>query len=647
MKKQIKLLVYIILAISLIACGFVGVRRIQVEQNYKDVQIAVRYSDVIRMSVEGHRPIDTVLDDLKNQGVTTILVKETTVAGVDKDYNTLKGKSQIYLIDGAILKFTSPTEISNDIVADSRYIVSDNKDTVDRIIRAYKAKGLDNLGDILFNNGNYYLSIGDNSKALSNIGIGFDPVEMKMLTDKGFIVAPQVKNWDDATANDTAVDFLINDLDAIDNISAVYFADSQIPAISNDKFISYLQEHQIGFIEFTSSKQVGINKVIKKASDAGKNYNVVRLHTIEDQKFEKATPVDILERYELALRERSNRVFLFKMPNTIDIDDDIDFLNRTISEFKTMAENNGYTITGEVPNYNLPSIPTVVAILAGLGAIMIFILLLDNIGFTKLGYVLGIIGAIGYIGLLKLQPTLACGLMALFSSIMYPSYAVVKLVDEKKRNLWQSSLRLIEICLVSFGGALTIIGCISRTNFALTINVFMGVKIAMVMPIVIVLGWFIYRKHKLDLKYYNGMLNKTITYKALVVIAVLGAVALVYVSRTGNTGTASNFERSFRQLLDNILGVRPRTKEFLFAYPILLALIYFGYKEKYLIILALGTIGPVSLVNTYAHIHTPVMISLIRSAYGIVFGIILGIVLIGIIKLIDKVVVKWKNILTT
>ena len=647
MKKQIKLLVYIILAISLIACGFVGVRRIQVEQNYKDVQIAVRYSDVIRMSVEGHRPIDTVLDDLKNQGVTTILVKETTVAGVDKDYNTLQGKSQIYLIDGAILKFTSPTEISNDIVADSRYIVSDNKDTVDRIIRAYKAKGLDNLGDILFNNGNYYLSIGDNSKALSNIGIGFDPVEMKMLTDKGFIVAPQVKNWDDATANDTAVDFLINDLDAIDNISAVYFADSQIPAISNDKFISYLQEHQIGFIEFTSSKQVGINKVIKKASDAGKNYNVVRLHTIEDQKFEKATPVDILERYELALRERSNRVFLFKMPNTIDIDDDIDFLNRTISEFKTMAENNGYTITGEVPNYNLPSIPTVVAILAGLGAIMIFILLLDNIGFTKLGYVLGIIGAIGYIGLLKLQPTLACGLMALFSSIMYPSYAVVKLVDEKKRNLWQSSLRLIEICLVSFGGALTIIGCISRTNFALTINVFMGVKIAMVMPIVIVLGWFIYRKHKLDLKYYNGMLNKTITYKALVVIAVLGAVALVYVSRTGNTGTASNFERSFRQLLDNILGVRPRTKEFLFAYPILLALIYFGYKEKYLIILALGTIGPVSLVNTYAHIHTPVMISLIRSAYGIVFGIILGIVLIGIIKLIDKVVVKWKNILTT
>lgn len=647
MKKQIKLLVYIILAISLIACGFVGVRRIQVEQNYKDVQIAVRYSDVIRMSVEGHRPIDTVLDDLKNQGVTTILVKETTVAGVDKDYNTLKGKSQIYLIDGAILKFTSPTEISNDIVADSRYIVSDNKDTVDRIIRAYKAKGLDNLGDILFNNGNYYLSIGDNSKALSNIGIGFDPVEMKMLTDKGFIVAPQVKNWDDATANDTAVDFLINDLDAIDNISAVYFADSQIPAISNDKFISYLQEHQIGFIEFTSSKQVGINKVIKKASDAGKNYNVVRLHTIEDQKFEKATPVDILERYELALRERSNRVFLFKMPNTIDIDDDIDFLNRTISEFKTMAENNGYTITGEVPNYNLPSIPTVVAILAGLGAIMIFILLLDNIGFTKLGYVLGIIGAIGYIGLLKLQPTLACGLMALFGSIMYPSYAVVKLVDEKKRNLWQSILRLIEICLVSFGGALTIIGCISRTNFALTINVFMGVKIAMVMPIVIVLGWFIYRKHKLDLKYYNGMLNKTITYKALVVIAVLGAVALVYVSRTGNTGTASNFERSFRQLLDNILGVRPRTKEFLFAYPILLALIYFGYKEKYLIILALGTIGPVSLVNTYAHIHTPVMISLIRSAYGIVFGIILGIVLIGIIKLIDKVVVKWKNILTT
>ena len=56
-----------------------------------------------------------------------------------------------------------------------------------------------------------------------------------------------------------------------------------------------------------------------------------------------------------------------------------------------------------------------------------------------------------------------------------------------------------------------------------------------------------------------------------------------------------------------------------------------------------AVIGPTSLVNTYAHIHTPVVISLIRSAYGILLGSIIGLIFIGAIKLLVKVIQKCQT----
>ena len=274
---------------------------------------------------------------------------------------------------------------------------------------------------------------------------------------------------------------------------------------------------------------------------------------------------------------------------------------------------------------------------------MIFILLLAEVGFVKTGYVLGVLGFLGYIGLLKLRPTLACQLMALFGSIMFPTYAMVKGIKEQPRDLKESILAFLKICVISFGGVLTIIGCISRTNFAVGVDLFLGVKFATVVPIILVLIYLLYKEHQLDYKYYKGLLDKKISYGALIAIGLLAVVLYVYVSRTGNTGTATGLERSFRQFLDNVLGVRPRTKEILIAYPVLLALLYYGYKERYIVAVIFAVIGPISLVNTYAHIHTPVVISLIRSAYGIIFGIIIGLVLIGVIKLISRVIKNVKH----
>ncbi len=637
MKKQVKILIYTVMVISLIACSFVGVRRIQTEESYKGVEVAIRYSDVLRIATETDRSLEEVLLRFKELGVTTLFVRENTVASpVEADLYTYRGLGKISLLEGYILKFYYPDV--EGVKPESRYIVTEDKVVAENIYESYATKGIEL--EYLEQDGVYFISIGEFANELTNTGVGFDVDSLNLAASLGYTISPQLKSWTNITPE--SLDYVVQEIERINGVDTIYFADTDVPGVDNEEMQKLIQDHQLGFIEFTSNKQKGFDTLAKKTSEEGKHYKVIRLHTIGDTQLSTFTVPQLMERYELALRERNIRAFLFKMPTTVNIEEDIDYLQDAISSFVNYTTSKGYTLTGTVEDYNLPPTPVFVAILAGLAAIMIFILLLAELGMVKAGYILGIIGIVGYIGLLKLNVVIASQLMALFGSIMFPTYAMVKGLKETPRNMKETILSFLKIGAISFGGVLTIIGTLSRTNFALGINVFAGVKVATVVPIVLVLLILIFKKHQWDFKYYKGILDRKISYGALILIALLGGVLAIYITRTGNSGTASDLELQFRQLLDNMLGVRPRTKEFLIAYPILMCLLYYGYKEAYIPFVILATIGPVSLVNTYAHIHTPILISLLRSAYGIILGIILGLILIGVLKLLSRMMKKWQ-----
>ncbi|MBP3888671.1 MAG: hypothetical protein J6F30_13670 [Cellulosilyticum sp.] len=639
MKKQIKILIYTIMVISLITCGFVGFQRIQVENNYDQVGIAIKYSDILRISIEQEKTVEEVLAHYKELGVTNILVKETTVASVsDKDYTNYKNLGEVSLVEGYILRFNYPQE--KEIKPDMRYIVSDNPAVIKNIVDTFALKGIELEGyqvdDI------YFLEIGDAGAALTGMGLGFDVAALNKAADMGFNISLQLKSWQDPT--EESVEALIENISAIKNVDTIYFADANVTAPTSQAFQEYIEKHQLGFIEFTTTKQKGFETLANATSDGRKDYKVVRLHTLEDPKVETMSVDDIIDRYDLALEERNNRVFLFKLGTTAEPEAAIATYDESITRFIETAEAAGYTISNNIPDYNLPTYPVWVSLVAGLASVMVFILFMQALGFAKTGITLGILGTLGYaLLLLKGYVNLGCQLMALFGSVMFPTYAIIKVVDDEEKNIKDTILAFLKICLISFGGVLTIIGCLSKTNFAIGLDVFMGVKAAVVLPIALVLFYYIFTAHRFDFRYYKGLLDKKISYGSLILIGVLAVALFVYVSRTGNTGTATDLERGFRQFLDNLLGVRPRTKEFLISYPILLALLYYGYKEKYIIAIIFAVIGPISLVNTYAHIHTPVVISLIRSAYGILFGIIIGLIFIGAIKLLVKVIQKCQT----
>lgn len=633
MKKQMRQLIYIITAISLVVCAVIGGLRLQTEQNYRDVQIAVRYNDMLRIARNTERSLEDVLREFRELGATTLLARENTVASAsDTDLYTYRGQGKVILLEGYILKFYYPEVI--DIRPEHRYLVIEDLAVVENIYNSYTQKGIE--VEPFEYEGTYFIDTDHFSGELSTIGVGFNVEDLNLAASLGYSISPQIKSWTEPT--EASLVYLVNHLEQINNLGTIYFADTQVPGADTEAMAEFARNHQIGFIEFTTNKQKGFGALAKASSEAGTNYKVVRLHTLGDSQVKTYSLRETMERFELALKERNNRAFLFKMANTVDEEEDEAFLKESIVAFKELVEKDGYTVTADGEGYNLPPISPIMAVIAGLGAIMVFILLLVELNLVKLGYILATLGFIGYVALLKVSPNLGSKLMALFGAIIFPTYGVVKGIQDQPRDMKDTVLSFLKICAISYGGVLTILGTLSRTSFGLGIDLFAGVKLAHIIPIVIILGILVYKKHKISLSYINELLNKKISYGAVILIGIIAVALYIYTTRTGNSGSASELELAFRQLLDNILGVRPRTKEFLIGYPILIAILHYGYKERYLPLMIFAAIGPISLVNTYAHIHTPVLISIIRSVYGILIGLVIGLILIWCIKQLGRVI---------
>ncbi|MNC45091.1 hypothetical protein D3C75_940330 [compost metagenome] len=122
----------------------------------------------------------------------------------------------------------------------------------------------------------------------------------------------------------------------------------------------------------------------------------------------------------------------------------------------------------------------------------------------------------------------------------------------------------------------------------------------------------------------------------------LGIVALYYLSRTGNAGTLLPGEAMFRSFLENTFGVRPRNKEFLLAHPLFLVGIFAAFRYRFaLYAMIIAVMGQLSMVDTFAHIHTPAKLSLIRGVLGLGLGLIVGLIAILIWYIIERCWDKW------
>jgi len=649
-----KLLLVGIIIIALLAAGYTAWQRHQLEENNRSVALAVVYDEVATLARMNGRSTSDVLGEFKKQGVSTVLIKEPTVrdAIADGELLMLTGSELLMPANAAIREqLAGPGD--RQIQANLRYLVINTAtetgaDTYQRVLGQLQAKQVQ--AGPLATKEDAALKIIEVSYhwgLFDQLGLGFPAKTLDEVKGSGLKAMVQVRSWQQATENGLNDVFreLIEAQELTGVLTGILFNDFVLPGYPDlDRQLSYLIEEldvPLVQIEFTNQKGLSTLGLLM-------DKKVVRLHTLsleEDVKkdYDIAAMVD---RFNLAATERNIRIILLHTYMKTDAPDMLAMNLQLAGATRDNLVSEGLQVGGASTLKPLETSRLLLFVI-GLGVIAGAVLLALMLGPAWIALCIGLIGLLAWTGLLAVDlVNPARKIMAFLAVVVFPTLSLTVNVRQGGSSVVRSVLLLLRTCLYSLVGALLMVGLLGDIGYMLKLDQFTGVKLAHVVPLLLLAGIFFFRGTKGGGSWQHRLLRflgSPVLIKLAIVGGILLVALLVYVSRTGNESVAiSPLELQFRALLDNILGVRPRTKEFLLGHPLMLLLIYLGYRNNnYLPLLLGGAIGQISLVNTYAHIHTPLMISLTRSFHGLWLGILIGLALIALWRILDNLLARW------
>ena len=170
------------------------------------------------------------------------------------------------------------------------------------------------------------------------------------------------------------------------------------------------------------------------------------------------------------------------------------------------------------------------------------------------------------------------------------------------------------------------------------------------MPLVLVAVAFLQRFNVVDevrknvpaMQQFKELLNMNITVKSLLAALVVIAAFVVLILRSGHTAgmPVAGAEIKIRSILEQLFYARPRSKEIFFGHPaFMLAMAAFLKKFPKMICFILtiaATIRQSSMVETFAHMRTPIFMSFMRGVDGVIPGAIIGAVLILFLQFFER-----------
>lgn len=358
--------------------------------------------------------------------------------------------------------------------------------------------------------------------------------------------------------------------------------------------------------------------------------NFFRYHRIESPGGE--SPEEEVDRYVRAVKERNIGVVEFSLHEERGLGPN---LNR-ISETADRLEGFGYRLVnpdrakgaGKVfPSSELTYLPLV------LFPVVLFLLFISRFGdFPELIYwLLGPTGIAGISAAYFAEPLLVRQIAALSYAVLGPAavyYFALRVSRSFSADLKRASVGLIGATSLTCLFGLFLSATLTDYEFMMKIYQFRGVKFSLLFPLFTIL-LLSCRKGALRLENFRFGTREVLFTLSLIL---LFGFLLV---RSGNEAflPVLEAEESVRTWLETHLLARPRFKEFLIGHPAFFVwmYMYFEFENGFYraLFLLLGFLGQVTIINTFAHIHSPLFISLLRTLNGLVLGGIGGLVLLG------------------
>ena len=446
-----------------------------------------------------------------------------------------------------------------------------------------------------------------------------------------------------------------------------------------DEFaLSYIKDNGItlGLIE-TNVQRENILQSGVDTITAATDYNAVRVFSVWDYiqyryayyGYEGAEEVE--NTLFRAIVERNIRVIYFKpvkqTDNSFAYITDVEVYRDLFSGLNDRLAAHGISLgrASVMDNYQIPSLAMLVLGLgAGIGGALLPSAFLPMK--KKWTYLLAGAAAVCVCGAWVVLPNLFRLLASFASAVVFACLAAVFFLRAAKRSgqrlpedaplrkiLPRCVLVLLGAALISLAGAMMTAAPLSSTDFMLELGIFRGVKAAQLLPLAFFCLLFIsyygfFQKDRpsdtLELGDIVTALRWNIPVWCLLLLAVVALAGYYYLARTGHESdvSVSTLEIMMRNDLENLLLARPRTKEFLVAFPGIMLAVYCAVRRLpfFTALFGLaGTIGLTSICNTFMHIHTPLYLGFIRTGYSLLFGIVIGCVMI----LCFDLLYKWYN----
>ncbi len=457
----------------------------------------------------------------------------------------------------------------------------------------------------------------------------------------------------------------------------------------------YVIKHgvKVGLIENTTQRQnIVQNGILEAVRDS--DYNAVRIFTVWNyiqnryQYYGYPGAEEIENTLFRAVTERNVRLIYFKpfmeTKNLHAYVTDPAEYERTLTRLHERLAEHGYRYDSALP---IPpvEVPDFMQLLIGIASVLGVLILLaaaiPQLG-SKVLIALGIAGAAGvsaayialpnsYVLLASFAACVVFGCMAMTYYVLQSRWVSEKLGRDAGmlRILLYGVVAVVVTAIIAVCGGIMTAAALSSTEYMLEIEIFRGVKPGQLLPIMyyVVFFFVVFSNdfmpsraephpngicaHKIGAgdgvtkQQIKDIINMPIKLWMVILLGVIAAIGYYYIQRTGHDSSieVSTLEMIFRNKMEEILIARPRNKEFLFAFPSLMLMIYCAAKRYRLPTMLFGlfaSTGAVSVINTFEHIRTPIALGFIRTAYSVCFGIILGIIAVLIFDIALRIARK-------
>ena len=651
-----------VLLLALLSSLAVAAFRVRTESHANRVEIAMDYTDFVALARSYDYNPAAFLIALRRAGLTSLALTEELGANVADGGKAYATTGAALLNQGRMAPISDPVLAAliakRRIVPDAVYLLVYDKAAFERY-RNVLPLHFDNKSVVLLRGRAPWLfEIRTQIDFFNGTSLGIPSDQIALAKRLGLLVVPRIQNderfgkpqmervFDAILRRDRLVSTVI----FFGLRNAVFGYPDHLPdaaEVFKEHGAKSPRPFTLGAIETYDDTQIQKGSETLARMIPGQT---VRVQAIARTELDKIQIAEALARYELGVRERNVRVVYLRP--WLHQDGDLTIEQTNVEFVKTLADGlkaHGFRLGRATPIPLYRGDNRILIGIAALGVPSLFVLLLGYFGWYRRTWAIAAyaLAAVLYTGgVLAHHDMLARSVLALLGALLFSAVAVIaiagafaeppaaRLRDQIVRSLAWTLLATV----VALLGALLVVGLMSSPLAMEEIERFRGVKLVLSLPPLIALLLYLFSgRFASGIERPRDVFGAPVyVYQIFAGIAIVAAGALL-VMRSGNQSdlAPTRFELALRHGLGSLLSVRPRLKEFAIGFPALMVLPALSPAHRraagWLFAMAIG-VGIGDVIDTFSHLHTPLVISAVRVGIGFAIGALAGAVAIALYR---------------